>query len=289
MSGSEDGDIHDFFRRTAFPDEQTVNRLLNQLSRGEGYSTRQLEGYFNMSQSKLQGILKFLSVENPSPVTKQGTKWKRTPVVYELDTDRIERLTNQRQLEWQEIQNYISTSDCLMTYLRDSLDDSETKDCGKCANCLGEPVAEIALHDSLVMSAQRYLRHSEMELVLAKQTPKGAFVEYEIPYNIPQRERAKKGRILSRWGDAGWGELVKKGVYGGDFDDALVEAAAELYEKRWEKEVTPRWVTCVPSDRSADLVPDFASKLAERLGLPFADVIHKVCLLYTSPSPRDRG
>ena len=276
MSGSEDGDIHDFFRRTAFPDEQTVNRLLNQLSRGEGYSTRQLEGYFNMSQSKLQGILKFLNVENPSPVTKQGTKWKRTPVVYELDTDRIERLTNQRQLEWQEIQNYISTSDCLMTYLRDSLDDSETKDCGKCANCLGEPVAKIALDDSLVTSAQRYLRHSEMELVLAKQTPKGAFVEYEIPYNIPQRERAKKGRILSRWGDAGWGELVKKGVYGGDFDDALVEAAAELYEKRWEKEVTPRWVTCVPSDRSADLVPNFASKLAERLGLPFADVIHKV-------------
>lgn len=276
MSGAEDSEIHEFFRRTAFPDEQTVNRLLNQLARGDGYSTRQLEGYFNMSQSKLQGILKFLSVENPSPVTKQKAKWKRTPVPYQLDTERIGRLTAQREKEWQEIQDYIETSGCLMTFLREALDDSITAPCGKCANCQGEPVARVELDESLIMAAQRFLRHSEMELKLAKQTPKGAFVEYEIPYNIPQSQRALTGRILSRWGDAGWGGLVRQGVHEGSFDDALVEAAAELYEKRWEKEVAPQWVTCIPSDRSGDLVPKFSARLAKRLGLPFANVIHQV-------------
>lgn len=276
MNGKEDAEIHDFFRRTAFPDEITVNRLLNQLARGDGYSTRQLEGYFNMTQSKLNGILKFLSVENPSPVIKQKTKWKRTPVPYQLDTDRIKRLTGQREVEWKEIQDYLSTTDCLMTYLRAALDDDNTEPCGKCANCLGKPVVDVAVDPDLVLEAQRFLRQSDLELVLAKQTPKGAFVEYEIPYYIPQTERAKTGRILSRWGDAGWGTLVKEGVHAGTFDEKLVEAAAELYEKRWDKQVLPQWVTCVPSVRTGDLVPRFAEKLAARLGLPFAQVIRQV-------------
>ncbi len=276
MNGFEDAEIHEFFRRTAFPDRQTVNKLLNQLSRGEGYSTRQLEGYFNMSHTKLQGILKFLSVENPSPVTKQKTKWKRTPVPYELDTERIDRLTSQREVEWQEIQDYVATQGCLMSFLQKSLDDPNPQPCGKCANCLGEPVAKVELDAELVNAAKRFLRQSETELNLLKQTPKGAFVEYEIPYYIPQHHRARVGRTLSRWGDAGWGALVKDGVYAGKLDDTLVEATAELYEKRWTREVDPQWVTCVPSMRTGDLVPAFAKKLAARLGLPFAEAIRHI-------------
>ncbi len=276
MNGQEDAEIHEYFRRSAFPDKQTVNKLLNQLGRGDGYSVRELEGYFNMSQTKLNGILKFLSVENPSPVTKQKSKWKRTPVAYELDTQRIDRLTGQREIEWQEIKDYVATDGCLMAFLQQALDDPQPKACGKCANCLGRPVVDVELEAGLIQSAQRFLRQAETVLTLPKQSPKGAFVEYEIPYNIPQHQRALEGRILSRWGDAGWGTLVKEGIYAGGFDDALVEATAELYQKRWDKVVEPLWVTCVPSMRSGDLVPSFAMKLAKRLGLPFASVIRQV-------------
>ncbi|MBL99242.1 MAG: ATP-dependent DNA helicase RecG [Rhodopirellula sp.] len=276
MNGQEDAEIHEYFRRSAFPDKQTVNKLLNQLGRGDGYSVRELEGYFNMSQTKLNGILKFLSVENPSPVTKQKSKWKRTPVAYELDTQRIDRLTGQREIEWQEIKDYVATDGCLMAFLQQALDDPQPKVCGKCANCLGRPVVDVELDAVLLQSAQRFLRQAETVLTLPKQSPKGAFVEYEIPYNIPQHQRALEGRVLSRWGDAGWGTLVKEGVYAGGFDDALVEATAELYQKRWDKVVEPLWVTCVPSMRSGDLVPSFAMKLAKRLGLPFASVIRQV-------------
>lgn len=276
MNGQEDAEIHEYFRRSAFPDKQTVNKLLNQLGRGDGYSVRELEGYFNMSQTKLNGILKFLSVENPSPVTKQKSKWKRTPVAYELDTQRIDRLTGQREIEWQEIKDYVATDGCLMAFLQQALDDPQPKACGKCVNCLGRPVVDVELDAGLIQSAQRFLRQAETVLTLPKQSPKGAFVEYEIPYNIPQHQRALEGRILSRWGDAGWGTLVKEGIYAGGFDDALVEATAELYQKRWDKVVEPLWVTCVPSMRSGDLVPSFAMKLAKRLGLPFASVIRQV-------------
>jgi ATP-dependent DNA helicase RecQ len=38
---------------------------------------------------------------------------------------------------------------------------------------------------------------------------------------------------------------------------------------------SPTWVTCVPSLRHPDLVPNFAQRLAAALGLPFHMVIAK--------------
>ncbi len=38
----------------------------------------------------------------------------------------------------------------------------------------------------------------------------------------------------------------------------------------------PSWVTCVPSLNRKQLVPDFAKRLAEKLGLPFVPVVQKI-------------
>ena len=46
--------------------------------------------------------------------------------------------------------------------------------------------------------------------------------------------------------------------------------------KRWRPEPKPAWVTCVPSLKHPTLVPDFAKRLADRLRLPFKDVVSKV-------------
>jgi len=37
-----------------------------------------------------------------------------------------------------------------------------------------------------------------------------------------------------------------------------------------------RWVTCIPSGRYPELVPDFARRLAASLRLPFGEALHKV-------------
>lgn len=37
----------------------------------------------------------------------------------------------------------------------------------------------------------------------------------------------------------------------------------------------PTWVTCIPSSRHPDLVPDFSMRLAKALGIPFHPVIIK--------------
>ena len=44
----------------------------------------------------------------------------------------------------------------------------------------------------------------------------------------------------------------------------------------WKPESKPAWVTCVPSLTHQNLVPDFAKRLAGRLGLPFSASLRKV-------------
>jgi len=87
-----------------------------------------------------------------------------------------------------------------------------------------------------------------------------------------------EGRALSVYGAGGFGRLVPQGKYRTmppRFDDRLVEASAELLA-RWNPEKRPEWVTSIPSRRTPTLVPDFARRLAAKLGLPFVECLRKV-------------
>jgi len=127
----------------------------------------------------------------------------------------------------------------------------------------------------LIRQALLFLKQSELRIEPRIQIPKGAFEIYELGGNIPPQLRTEEGRVLSRWGDAGWGRLVAEDKHTGRFRDELVEAAAEMILKRWRPEPPPEWVTCVPSLRHPALVLDFAKRLAGRLGLPFQEVVSK--------------
>ena len=77
------------------------------------------------------------------------------------------------------------------------------------------------------MEATQFLRHAEFVLPCKVQVPKGAFARYDFGQgNLPSHLRAEKGRVLSRWRDAGWGEIVAEGKASGRFSDELVDAAA---------------------------------------------------------------
>ncbi len=276
LAGREDEDIHEYFRRNAFPDERNVNQILDVLADHDELSTFQLQQHLNLRQGQIDKVLKILSVENPSPVIKQGSKWRRTPVPYQVDHARIERLTQQREIEWQEVQDYIDTDDCLMVCLRNALDDQVIEKCGRCAVCLSEPVVNTDIEHSLIIDATRFLRQAEMPFKPKIQVAADAFPIYGFRGNLPRELQASEGRILSRWADAGWGQLVSFDKQEGRFRDALVKAMAEMIDQRWQPDPTPKWVTCVPSINHPTLVPDFAQRLATRLQLPFVDAIHKI-------------
>jgi ATP-dependent DNA helicase RecQ len=99
--------------------------------------------------------------------------------------------------------------------------------------------------------------------------------QYRLSGRIAAELQAQPGKVLCIWGDAGWGSLVRQGKYhDGHFADELVEACAVLV-REWNPRPAPVWVTCIPSLRHPDLVPDFARRLAAALGLPFDTVLNK--------------
>lgn len=276
LSGTEDDDIHEFFRRSAFPSAGQVSFLLGVLERSDGLKTREIEQYSNMAPSKIGQILKFLSVENPAPIIRMNGLWYRTPVSYRLDEDRIARLTGMREQEWAQMQAYMAEQGCLMTFLRAALDDPESEDCGKCANCRGQPLLGFEAAPQLLHEAATFLRHAEFPIKPKKQAAAGGFPGYGLPTNFPTPLQASEGRVLSRWRDGGLGDLVAEGKEANHFDDRLVSAMAEMILQRWSPNPAPEWLCCVPSLNHPGLVPDFARRLAQALGLPFLDCVRKV-------------
>lgn len=221
-------------------------------------------------------MLKHLSVESVSPVIKSGSTWRRTPVPYQMDRAKIQRLTNQRESEWNEVQEYVGESGCLMKFLAEALDDIDPQPCGKCASCIGSPIVDTSFAREAAIDAARFLGQSEFPLECKKQVASGAFTKYDFTANLREAYRANTGRVLSRWGDAGWGSLVAEGKHDGRFRDELVDAAADMLNHRWIPSPWPNWVACVPSTRHPCLVADYSRRLAEALELPFEPVVTKI-------------
>lgn len=276
MRGEEDEAIHEYFRESAFPDAGTVDALLTLLAENDALASGSMAATLNLHPRKVEHALKVLSVDSPAPVIRDGAKWRRTPVAYQLDVAKIARLSGQRLREWQEVQDYIDTSSCLMAFLQNALDDPEPVPCGRCANCRGKPVISEQVGHKEVMLARRFLGQSEELFTSSAVIPLGALPEYGFEGKIPAELRAEQGRILSRWSDTVWGKMVANDKHQGHFRDELVEAMAVMIEQRWRPDPAPEWVTCVPSVRHPGLVPDFARRLAARLGLPFIPAIRKV-------------
>lgn len=281
LSGEEDDDINEYFRESAFPPEWQVTRILDALEAAdEGLKVREIERAVNLRQSQIEKVLKLLVVEPMSPVLRIEGSWYRTPNPYQLDRQRIAHLTAQREAEWGQMKRYLANERCLMQFLADALDDSNAQACGKCAVCLGRAVLPLELQRNTHINAQRFVRHSEMPLELKKQWDIEALALYQSVFgwrglNIPAQLRGEEGRVLSRWGEPVWGELVSRGKAQGHFDDELVDASVDLIRNRWGAVAPVAWVTCIPSSRHPNLVPDFAARLAAALGVPFRAVIEK--------------
>lgn len=281
LSGEEEEDINEYFRESAFPPEWQIKRILKALEDADdGLKMRELEAAVNLRQSQIDKVLKLLVVEPASPVMRLEGAWFRTANSFALDRERIAHLTAQREQEWLQMKRYLANEQCLMQFLSEALDDPAAKRCGRCAVCLGRPVLPTDVQRASLVEAQRFVRHSEMPLLLKKQWDLKALDHYREVFawnglNIPGELRGEPGRVLSRWSEPVWGKLTAQGKERGHFDDELVQVSAELIQQRWPEAASVAWVTCIPSLRHPRLVPGFAARLAQVLGLPFREAIQK--------------
>ena len=163
-----------------------------------------------------------------------------------------------------------------MEFLARVLDDANPRPCGRCSSCQGRPIVGTHIVQESASNAARFLRRSEIPLECKKQVAARAFPTYGFTGNLPVLFRAETGRVLSRWGDAGWGQQVANEKQHGYFSDDLVDAVVEMLNERWQPKPAPEWVTCIPSRIHPFLVPHYARRLAETLELPFMPAVRKV-------------
>ena len=272
LSGKEETDVVEYFIRTAFPTPDEVEEIVSALDRAsDGLSVPQLLAEVNVSKGRVEKALKLLALELPAPVVKAGPKWNLTAAQLKDEFwERTKRLTHLRKAEMEQMQAYAALRSGHMRFLIEALD-------GGAGACEGPDLPDLPTKASpeLVREAERFLKQSSLKIEPRKQWPAGGLSRYGVRGRIPRELQMECGRILSSWGDAGWGKVVKQGKYTDrHFADELVEASYKLVQS-WTPHPAPEWVTCMPSDSVPGLVPDFAERLAKRLGLPFQISLQK--------------
>ncbi|HYE35427.1 RecQ family ATP-dependent DNA helicase [Methylocaldum sp.] len=273
LSGDEEEGITDWFIRSAFPTRQEVDDVLGALNEApEGLSIPELMTCVNMSKGRIEKTITALSLESPAPIAKQNTKWQLTAAALgDGFWARADRLTKLRRAELQQMQEYVAQPfGQHMGFLIDALDGDSSTVSPPSLPPLSEGVDQL-----LVREAEEFLCRTSLPIEPRKKWPVGGMPQYGIHTASTIPYQAQPGKALCVWGDAGWGGLVRQGKYhDGHFSDDLVAACVKMIQE-WNPQPAPTWVTCVPSLRHPDLVPNFAQRLAAALGLPFHMVIAK--------------
>lgn len=276
LGGAEDDEIADYFIANAFPGSAQVDQLLEVLLHAKVPLTLpNLQERLNIRTGKLMEMIKFLSLESPTPIRKLEKGYVRTPVPWQMPVERITRLTQLRRYEQERMREYLSNRNCLMQFLTSELSDPDAATCETCINCGGQGVsAEVPA--SLSQMALQFLKRLDLPIEPRKTWPSGVAFEGTKGRIAPEM-RNQVGRALCRWGDPGFGELVRRGKQkSGNFSEELVLGSIELISHRWKPRPVPLWLTCVPSRRKPGLVADFARELANRLGIPFVPCFRKI-------------
>lgn len=265
LSGEEEDDINNFFIDSAFPSRSEVNQILAVLAQNDtGLSEPQLSTVLNIRSKRIEKALQLLSLESPAPVTKERTKWVLTASDLRPEFwERAERLTRLRKEEWAQMQSYVELKEGHMEFLIGELDGDPEGYVPPNLYPLGEEVKP-----STLQAAVDHVKRSSFPVEPRKKWEDRVQLDsYGVKGKIKEDERVEEGRVLSVWGDPGWGVLVRSGKAEGRFVEELVEAMAAMI-RDWSIQPRPEWLTYIPSPRHPELVPDFARRLAARLGLP---------------------
>ena len=273
LSGEEETDITDYFIASAFPTRDEVRQVIEALEAApDGLSIPELLGEVNLSKGRIEKTVALLSLESPAPIAKQGAKWQLTAA--DLGGgfwERAERLTALRREEQRQMQEYVRLESGHMEFLIRALDGDPGT-----VRPPDLPPLPTEVEPGLLQEAVTFLRRTSLPIEPRQRWPAGGMPRYGVRGMLSPEHRAEAGKALCIWGDAGWGGLVRRGKYGdGRFADDLVRACADLMAQ-WTPRPAPEWVTCIPSRRHPDLVPDFAERLATEMGLPFHRSLSKV-------------
>ena len=268
MYGTEDEDILNYFINTAFPSEEETMKIVNFVGENDGVRISEIYAALNVRKARIDKALAFLMIDGF--VRKEKSLYYLTPKRFVYDREHYESVTAIRRQEMEQMKALAKTEQCYSRYIVSCLDDHMAYDCGHCANCMGRELFSATTSENNLHLAESYINKLTIpieprKMWAASKIIKGGRIKF---VNQP-------GFCICRYGDPGYGELVKRGKYSRErrFCDELVGKSAEMLKPLVaERRITQ--VCAVPSLRS-DITRDFAKRLAQSLKLEFCDVLEK--------------
>lgn len=265
LHGSEDMSILDFFIRSAQAEPELLSRIVKATAPGAKRSA--LSSSFNVRKTKLDEALKFLLVHDY--IYKDGPFYRANPGMTfdaEAERDKQQQLANARYAEHLALIDYMKSSSCYMSRIAQELDAPDARQsCGICANCKGSLILPVSPDQRTVLDATSYLGNRHISISPRKKWSTGGA--------IPKNLQMKPGWCLCADYYSETGQAVRKGKYElGEFSAALIDSSAQYLSDC----VIKNGIDCVvpvPSLKRPNLVPVFAKKLAEALGLEFAPAV----------------
>ena len=268
MYGKEDEDILNYFIETAFPTQKETDQIIKFIGEHNGVKLNQIISAINIRKARIDKALMFL--ENDGFIRKESGNYYINPKKYTYDHKRYNEITSIRRKEMEQMKELASIDTCYSKYIVSCLDDKYAHDCGQCANCLHHEMMPSCASLKYIDVAQKYINGLVFDIEPRKQWADSSVTKREKIKFINQT-----GKCLSRYGDAGYGELVKRGKYSAEkrFCDELVGKSTQVL-KPYILENNIKYVCAVPSLRS-NIVKDFAERLAKALGISFLDLLGK--------------
>ena len=271
LCGKEDDEINEYFINSAFPTEDLMETVIETVMEHPGIRKSEFERYVDMKEKRIDQCIKYLLVSGD--IYKDEGKYYKTPKMWNPDLQKSKEITEIRYNELAQMNEFIRIDQCYMKYIAEKLDDASASECGRCSKCLEKEIISSIVSSEEIARAQQFIRDDFNIIEPRKKWPGGIRVDDR---NLMAKEyQCEVGRVLSNYGDAGWGKLVKEGKYQHRyFSDELVEASYELL-KDFVMENDIKWITNVSSLRNPNLLRDFTIRLAEKLNLIYVDAIIK--------------
>ena len=278
VPGAGDQAVWEYFDSVSFPDEAVVRTVLDELTRSRrALSLYDLESRSPLSRTRLELVLKVLDVDGA--VRRDRNGWLSTGAPWSYDVARYAAVAMRRLEEQQAMRDYVTTSRCRMRFLRELLDDPDAADCGRCDNCLGQPVDTATSAASIERAAQR-LEQPGVEIASRRQWPAG-LERFAIPMRgkIERGEQHATGRAIARFSDLGYGPGVRRtaapSAADGPVPEALVKAAVKVlraWRDEWEER--PSGIVAVGSIARPQLVASFAARIGAVEKLDVLGTVH---------------
>ena len=272
LPGHEDRDIWAYFASLAFPPERQVLATLGALAdAARPLSTPALETRVDLSRGRLEIMLKVLDVDGAVRRTAGG--WVATGQPWAYDTERYQRVAQERSREQQAMLAYQATTECRMEYLRRELDDPAAAVCGRCDNCTGQRWHSDVPHTSSDAARRRLLRPG-VEVEPRKMWPAGMkeLGVDDAAGRIPAGLTAAPGRALGRLTDVGWGTTLRSLLADGAPDEPAASQVIDAVVKvlaAWDWERRPAAVVTLPSRTRPTLITSLGQRVAAIGRLPY--------------------